>query len=410
MKAKQILTLALTAAMLLAACGKQDKVFQPESESVPESGISSEKIESSESMEEFWSESKDDLEESGDTEMSFPYPEHMLELPEINGSTPEWIEYATEGRLLLSYRTEDGCKAMLYQPDTGACSDPVEFSQYSRIFRLPAGYSYQIYDAEKNTSETLYFDNEMQPCTAEKAGIPDNVGYSMDYSEDGAYLQVTRPDGTVENIAETGAKSREELEACKVQVFFHPVGPLFCYSHVGDTCGFYDTRTGEATEYSVPNGFYVTGMIDDTLIGYSQGGEGAYFPSQANIVRYSMDSGSLEYIPLPENAWPGVRSADNRYQAFSFPLTAQIKEMIPSLAGEEESDSVYILVVYDLLELKPVGYLARPGLPIDIAVLSEDGRTAYCSASFWSEDYREFFGEKYYRFELTPVDEPEKSE
>ncbi len=366
---KKIWICIATAALLLVSCENGGNTVESSSSipaSLPEPAGDESQVSETESSQSEQSSSpagsSETTEQTADSDILFTLEEgtridRMYLTPDGN-FVAEAVRGDKEVLMLLSAEGD----LLKEQPVTG-----------DTLLRQPDGFSLM------ETGEYYTFD--LQKCTAEQAGaIPE--GYWFDYSEDGKYLQLKHPDGNVEKVCETGAESYADIESSRIQVGGYAVGPYLCYSRFNGDGGCYDTRSGEWSYYTVTGGFAPRYLMDGILTGYGQGGEGGYYPSDTALSRFDPEMGELESLPLPLDVWPTTEFGDGQYYMFTVgfynsdgALDTRLTEQFPGLAGFETEDAS-LLLVYDAMQLAPVGYIYHPERTEYFQVLT-DGSSCY---------------------------------
>lgn len=383
---------ALTVALLLAACGQETAV------SVPESAPASSTAESSavsESSAEEPSSTESEPEEVSSAEDALP--ENAVFAME-KGAFIDRMFVTPDGKLACQVY-KDGEEFLRIMETDGTLLKEVPSTRHT-MMREPNGFSLQNW--EEGTAEYYTFD--LEPCTAEQAGSPE-TGYSIDYSEDGKYIQVTKPDGSVENIYETGAEDYADIESCRIQVGRYSIGQYLCYSKFGDI-GCYDTGTGTLSTYYIEGGFAPYHMWNGYLTGMGQGGEGGSYPFQMSLIRLEPATGELCSLLLPEDVWPETNYSDGRFFGFAKTFhndemagAERLVEMVPALADADLAGHAY-LVVCDASDLSVVGYIDRTGLPYFEPVIAADGKSFYGWSVEGMDDDRVTY---VYHYDLMPV-------
>lgn len=399
MKKTRIFMAALTAALLLAACGQETAVSV--SESVPASssapaGSTAESSSVSESSAEEPSSAESEPEEVSSEEED-ALPENAVFALEKCVNIDRMF-MTPDGKLACQVY-KDGEEFLRLMETDGTLLKEVPSTRHT-MMREPDGFSLQNW--EEGTAEYYTFD--LEPCTAEQAGSPE-TGYSIDYSEDGKYIQVTKPDGSVENIYETGAEDYADIESCRIQVGRYSIGQYLCYSKFGDI-GCYDIGTGTLSTYYIEGGFAPYHMWNDYLTGMGQGGEGGSYPFQMSLIRLEPATGELCSLLLPEDVWPETNYSDGRFFAFTTTFhneemagAQRLVEMVPALADADLAGHAY-LVVCDAADLSVVGYIDRTGLPYFEPVIAADGKSFYGWSVEGLDDDRVTY---VYHYDLLPV-------
>lgn len=392
---KRIWICIAVAALLLASCGSAGNVADSSSDNVsaslPESASDESQVSEAESSQSEQSsspaESSETTEQASDSDVLFTLEEgtcidRMYRTPEGNFAA----EVARGDEVVLMLLSSEG-DLLKEKPVTGRT-----------LLREPDGFSLM------ETGEYYTFD--LEECTADEAGVTPE-GYSFDYSEDGKYFQLTYPDGSVENVCETGAESYDDIESHRIQIGRYAVGPYLCYSRFDGNGGCYDIQSGKWSDYTVTGGFAPRYLMDGILTGYGQGGEGGYYPSDTALSRFDPETGELESLPLPLDVWPTTEFGDGQYYMFTVgfynsdgALDTRLTEQFPGLAGFETEDAS-LLLVYDAMQLAPVGYIYHPERTEYFQALT-DGSSCYV----WDTESTETGSRAVVRqFPLTPPDQ-----
>ena len=392
MKKTRIFMAALTAALLLAACGQETAVSVPES--APESSTAESSAVSESSAEEP-SSAESEPEEVSSAEDALP--ENAVFAME-KGAFIDRMFVTPDGKLACQVY-KDGEEFLRIMETDGTLLKEVPSTRHT-MMREPDGFSLQNW--EEGTAEYYTFD--LEPCTAEEAGSFE-TGYSFAYTEDGKYLQLVKPDGTKENIYETGAKDYKDIASYRIQIGQYAIGKYLCYSSTHDF-GCYDTETGKLYAYDMPGGFAPFHIWNGCLTGMGQGLEGGSYASQMSLIRFDMESGAVSSLQLPEDVWPETNYSDGRF--FGFAMTfhndemagaERLVEMVPALADADLAGHAY-LVVCDASDLSVVGYIDRTGLPYFEPVIADDGKSFYGWSVEGLDDDRVTY---VYHYDLMPV-------
>lgn len=393
MKVKRILALVLTAAMLLTACGKQSEVSQLESSTNSVLKTSSEPI-SSEA--EPSSESSTDTAAPDDGIVRYPVtaseadgincPELVcLLLPE--GEYVQQFYETTDGNYILSVSAADEDNRLRVVSKEGELLKEIPLPFWGWLFQNEDIF---ILDG---TDESVYYDrmlNEIEQPDSESGSYP----YTLDYSEDGKYLQLIAPDGSRTNLAETGAESYQDVYDGVAGFYGGRAGLWESYSDGGMTSGLVNRETGEIYTFDERSGVRVYEDAGEYLICTSQGQEGGMYPAQPYIYQFYPGTGELKELALPYRSWPvmfhGNYFAYDLYFGYDeeedIRMKTDLMELVPGLT-EEQLDVDSVTFVVDGNTLQIVRYYADE-IPFGVTLqsISPDWTCMYYSGSYDTED------------------------
>ncbi len=366
---KRIWICIAVAALLLASCrsagnevdssASGTSVSQPDTESESSETEASEPEQSS-----LPDESSETAEQDSDSDILFALEE---------GTRIDRMYRTPEGNFAAEVARDDQVVLMLLSPDGELLKE--QLVEGRTLLREPDGFSL--------LESGDYFTFELEECTADEAGSSADEN-EFHYSEDGKYLQLVLEDGTILNACETSAQSYDEIESGNVQFACRNIGDYSCFSGFRNDglCGCYDNESGEWQYFNIDNGFVPCGLLDGVLTGCGQWMEGGQYPSDTSLSRFDPQTGELESLPLPLDVWPTTEFGDGRYYLFTAgfydtngELNSRLMEQFPGLNGYE-SEEASLLLVYDAVQLIPVGYLYHPERTEYFYVLA-DGSSCY---------------------------------
>ena len=363
MKRTRLLMAALMAAVMFAACGQQAAVSTPESSAAPESNG----IESASSEESVPEDTSSDDAEDGIVH----YPVTAAQADGINNPelvclllpAGEYIQQVFEtedGNYLLSVQAMEGVNCLRLVSGDGELLKEVQMRQspyMGWVFQQESGF---VYDGTKEDGSDfkLYYDqqlNEQEP-PEENASF----AYSLDYSEDGKYLQLVGPDGSRKNLAKTGAESYEEI-LDGAGFYSGRAGRWESYSSGGPVSGIVNLETGETYTFTEESGISIVKDMGEYIICTSQGLEGGRYPSEPFVYQFYPENGELKGLALPYQSWPelsqGTYFAYDLYFGYDGEGDARSKAELMALAPgltEEELDTDSVMFVVDAKSLQVV--------------------------------------------------------